>query len=125
MTESWPIPETTKEALELWDSGKFVTTLEMGNVGPGHEQCIHIAVFELIRYFISEPLSSDTDIAYSKLNALLHKINDEKKLKLEGDQERVIKGLAYHYLTYGYASTIKTYGNKRTIMVSSKFPTGG
>ena len=45
------VPKTASEALARWDAGGSVFTLEMGGLGPGYEQVIHIVVFELIRAF--------------------------------------------------------------------------
>ena len=42
-------PETAIEALAKWDAGESVMTVEMGGLGPGYEQCIHIMAFEIIR----------------------------------------------------------------------------
>jgi len=42
-------PETALDALAKWDAGESVMTVEMGGLGPGYEQCIHIMAFEIIR----------------------------------------------------------------------------
>ena len=42
-------PKTALEALAKWDAGEIVHTVEIGGMGPGYEQCIHISVFEIIR----------------------------------------------------------------------------
>jgi hypothetical protein len=50
-------PETAAEALARWDAGDVVWTVEMGGLGPGYEQVIHIMAFEIIRELLShEPL---------------------------------------------------------------------
>jgi hypothetical protein len=40
--------------LARWDAGKTVWTVEMGGLGPGYEQCIHIACAEIVRWFIDQ-----------------------------------------------------------------------
>lgn len=121
--KSWPIPTTVNEALELWDKGTPLMTLEMGGIGPGYEQCIHIGVFEIIRHFLKNPpLSSEAKEAYPAIDEALTKINIEKNLQLTGAQAGAIKSLAFHFFHYGYAATINTYKNKRGIMISRNFP---
>src|SRR3990167_269657 len=46
-------PATAAEALARWDAGQSVFTVEMGGLGPGYEQVIHIMAFEIIRELLS------------------------------------------------------------------------
>src|SRR5688572_10010547 len=48
-------PKAACTALERWDAGQTVFTIELGGLGPGYEQCIHIAAFEAIRAFVDRP----------------------------------------------------------------------
>lgn len=40
------------EWLKRWDAGRTVWTIEMGGLGPGYEQCIHIIAAEMLRYWL-------------------------------------------------------------------------
>lgn len=37
------------EWLKRWDEGRIVWSIEMGGLGPGYEQCIHITAAEILR----------------------------------------------------------------------------
>lgn len=45
----------TADLLRKWDAGEVCHTIEMGGMGPGYEQAIHILVFEMIRYMLDNP----------------------------------------------------------------------
>ncbi len=122
MAEGWPIPNTAKEALEMWDKNTPFMSLEMSGIGPYPEQCIQIAVMELLRLYTDKKLTDNAVEAIPELESHLTKIDHEKNLQLSGSQWGAIKNLAFHYLTQGYASTINTYGNKRKIMICRKLP---
>lgn len=40
--------------LERWDANRSVWSIEMGGLGPGYEQCIHITMAEILRHMIGE-----------------------------------------------------------------------
>jgi hypothetical protein len=40
--------------LKRWDEGKTVWTIEMGGLGPGYEQCIHITCAEILRVMLDK-----------------------------------------------------------------------
>jgi hypothetical protein len=40
--------------LSRWDSGKSVWSIEMGGLGPGYEQCIHVTCAELLRFMLGK-----------------------------------------------------------------------
>lgn len=40
------------EWLKRWDAGQTVWTIEMGGLGPGYEQCIHITCAEILRVML-------------------------------------------------------------------------
>lgn len=42
------------EWLKRWDSGKTCWTIEMGGLGPGYEQCIHITCAEILRVMLDK-----------------------------------------------------------------------
>ena len=41
-----------KDWLARWDTGRTVWSLEMGGFGPTYEQCLQMAVVEIVRYFV-------------------------------------------------------------------------
>ena len=54
------VPETVEQALELWDAGKSVFSVEMGGIGPGYEMAIQGLAFELIRALTGFDWSKET-----------------------------------------------------------------
>src|SRR5918994_1215735 len=50
---------TAGGTLAAWDAGVFVGSVEMGGIGPGYEQAIHVLVFELIRDLRAAPLPDE------------------------------------------------------------------
>lgn len=46
--------ENAEDWLKRWDSGKTVWSIEMGGLGPGYEQCIHITCAEILRHLLAE-----------------------------------------------------------------------
>lgn len=117
-------PKTAREALKKWDSGESIFTVEMGGLGPGYEQVIHVATFEIIRDNMGKKLPSKK---ISKEwwpnwgNDTLHRINN-KLGGMSGAQAGAAKDLAYKYLKYGYAHMIEKAPNDRHIQVSKNFP---
>ena len=43
--------------LARWDAGKAVWTIEMGGLGPGYEQCIHITAAEILRWLLANNIN--------------------------------------------------------------------
>lgn len=39
--------------LRRWDEGKVVWSIEMGGIGPGYEQCIHVTAAEVLRHMLA------------------------------------------------------------------------
>jgi len=42
------------EWLKRWDAGDGVWSIEMGGLGPGYEQCIHITMAEILRFMLEK-----------------------------------------------------------------------
>jgi len=40
--------------LARWDEGRTVWSIEMGGLGPGYEQCIHITAAEVLRHLLAK-----------------------------------------------------------------------
>lgn len=114
------IPETAKEALENWDKGEPVFTVELGGLGPGYEQCIHIAIFEVIRKAIGTQYPKD--LWPPVLDGFLHEVDRKFNLGLSGAQAGTIKGFALNALTEGWRSTLGEVPKDRHIQVSKHWP---
>lgn len=117
-------PETWQQALSLWDEGSPVTTIEMGGIGPGYEQSIHIGVFELMR---QTGKSLESGEVLEDLDGYLHKnlmeVLSGWNLGLTGSQASAIQHLAHAYVTKGYRSTIESFPTERRIIISTWWPT--
>lgn len=46
--------------LKRWDEGRNVWTIEMGGLGPGYEQCIHVTVAEILRHLLERKYDTAT-----------------------------------------------------------------
>lgn len=46
--------------LKRWDEGKSVWTIEMGGLGPGYEQCIHVTAAEILRVLLDKKYDPNT-----------------------------------------------------------------
>lgn len=121
------------ELLARWDRGDLVHTIEMGGMGPGYEQCIHITMFEALRYMIANPLDMDratTDEAYWReyLDALdkeacFSDSSPVAKLGLSGAQHGAAISLAAQFYRKGPRGVMTDPEVKdRHIMVAKKFP---
>jgi hypothetical protein len=123
------MPLTAEEALAWWDAGKPVFTLELGGLGPGYEQCIHVLVFELIRKFKDEPLHDDNSRAYRQIDAGVSPIDNKFKLELSGAQVGAAINFTLLVLREGWAKVVNLHesrcdkcGGDRFIQVSRAWP---
>lgn len=110
------MPETAEEALKCWDAGDRLWTIEMGGLGPGYEQCIHILVFEIIRDTLAKRTKSGPkwgEEAISRLNP---------KLGFSGAQVGAAKSLAHLAVEKGWAKMVDSFRPDRTIQVCREFP---
>lgn len=120
-------PKTAKEALDKWDAGESVFTMERGGLGPGYEQCIHIVVFELIRAFHDKkmPRSNAAEDVFTKLSKTMDKylfsLPKIKELGLSGAQVGAAKGLALKTIKYGWRKMMEKAPSD-LIQVSKNFP---
>ena len=113
-------PKTAKEALDKWDAGETLFTIEMGGLGPGYEQAIHIGVFEVIRELHDKQLPNEE--THQKE---LRKMFDDAiptGLGLSGAQAGAIIQVASKALIIGWAKMVETIPDDRKIQVSKEFP---
>ena len=133
MRETYPVstlyPNTAKEALEKWDKGEAVFTIQMGGLGPGYEQVIHILVFEFIRAWLGtgKGFSNEESSEYSKkTESVLGEGLDEKLGGVTGAQFGAAKSLAWFLMRDGWKKVLEEMSerqNERVIQVQKNFPT--
>lgn len=128
------IPATATEALARWDRGEPVFTVEMGGMGPGYEQCIHILAFELIRALIAaqwvtprpypakgtpeaKRVREAWDAIVEPVIRELNKVNG-----FSGAQVGAAQNLAAKVWNDGWRAAVDAVEQDRHIMVSRAFP---
>lgn len=119
-------PETALDALARWDRGESVFTVEMGGLGPGYEQVIHIMAFEIIRKWGARKddiLELPTD---ERFDALAGAVSSEIMQKIggpSGAQMGAAVSLAWITIDRGWREAIKDPAVKdRLIQVQKGFP---
>lgn len=116
------LPENATEALAWWDAGESVFTVEMGGLGPGYEQAIHVTVFEILSRLLTVTLPEDKDKLNDLLDEAAHGANRDKGLRLSGAQAGAAKSLAYQYLIRPWQEVLNEVESDRRIQVSKNFP---
>lgn len=137
-TATFGKPETAREALEMWDRGDSVFTVEMGGLGPGYEQVIHIMAFEVIRDLLSregldaywkdaDASATDADakrrasaFADAVETAVMPRISS---LGSTGAQWCAARSVAFRTMRVGWAKALDEVPD-RLIQVSRAWPTG-
>jgi hypothetical protein len=119
--------KTAIDALTAWDNGEIVNTIEMGGLGPGYEQAIHVAVFEIIRdcHDMEFPEEGDTEgwrKASSDIDKRMYKNKVIDDLGLSGAQAGAAKQVAVRAICLGWDEMAKTIPDDRKIMVSKHWP---
>ena len=112
------LPEHARDALARWDAGLNVLTVEMGGLGPGYEQCIQIAVFEIIRDMLDQKLPDVLVDSWGGQS--LTRV--DRELGLSGAQAGAAQYLAYVYLRDGWKAVVDEMDADRRIQVNREFP---
>lgn len=105
------------EWLKRWDEGKIVHTIEMGGLGPGYEQCIHVTCAEIVRvmldkkYDASKWLKAYDDLATwrtdrEEIDKLVMTVPVVKDLGLSGAQWGAALNVATHLYMHGPAKML-------------------
>lgn len=132
-----------RTAIQRWDSGDSLWSVEMGGLGPGYEQAIQILIVELVRDSIDggfpdvEKLEAEDKAAgidlhdYSKSatqkawsawgGATIHRIDDEC-LGFSGAQVGVAKSVAYKILRDGWSKAMASAPEDRKIQIQKQSP---
>lgn len=128
--------QTAQEWLEKWDKNKICWTIEMGGMGPGYEQCIHITVAEVLRFLLAENPDHtkwvddpEDEQAPESWPIWREKIRDSllsnpviNKLGLSGAQAGAAMSLGTRFYMKGPAVAFTEVPNDRLIQVSKRFP---
>lgn len=117
-------PQSLEEAIEWWDSGKSLFSVEMGGLGPGYEQALQIAAMELIREFKNHVIDWKNEEKVKQFN---QEINDYHngiitKLRLSGAQFGAAKSILCVFLRNGWEKGIEMAPEDRRIQISKNFP---
>ena len=83
--------------LNRWDAGQGVWSIEMGGIGPGYEQCIHVTCAEILRWM----LEHKPDAAKWSEEAVWK--SDREKIEQYGFKNEAIKELALSGAQWGAA----------------------
>lgn len=116
--------------LDRWDSGKTVWSIEMGGLGPGYEQCIHITTAEILRHLIAKAYDwrkwEDTEEwkkVRDEIEAVGHSNKTIKALGLSGAQWGAAMNLAAMFYRKGPRGVLTDERVKdRHIQVQRNFP---
>lgn len=118
------------EWLKRWDEGRICHTIEMGGLGPGYEQCIHVTCAEILRHMLEAnympELWKDEAVwkqVRDEIEAMSHKNPTIKALGLSGAQWGAAMNVAIHLYRDGPAHVMQDDAVKdRHIQVSRDFP---
>jgi hypothetical protein len=116
--------------LERWDAGKTVWSIEMGGLGPGYEQCIHITAAEILRHLIAKGYDWRKWEDKDEWGRVRDEIEKEgfanpvvKELGLSGAQWGAAMNLAAMLYRNGPRAVMKDERVKdRKIQVNKRFP---
>lgn len=86
--------------LKRWDEGRSVWTIEMGGLGPGYEQCIHITCAEILRHMLDRKYDTTAWADDSKWKS------DREAIETVGFANKIIKALGLSGAQWGAAMSI-------------------
>lgn len=122
--------EDAADWLKRWDSGRSCWSIEMGGLGPGYEQCIHITLAEILRHMLVKQYDATAwadEAAWKSdreaIEAMSHDNATIKELGLSGAQWGAALHLATKFYMYGPRNIMTDERVKdRHIQVSRTFP---
>lgn len=115
------------EWLKRWDEGRIVHTIEMGGLGPGYEQCIHITCAEILRVMMEGKMDAskwDDKEQWERdrdaIDKLVMEVPVVKDLGLSGAQWGAALNIAGHLYRRGPAAVmLDEHVKDRHIQVSN------
>ena len=99
---------TVADWLAAWDAGDICWTVEMGGLGPGYEQCIHVTAAEIMRHMLEadyNPKKWEDPDAWK---------SDREAIEMFAHDSREIKALGLSGVQWGAALSIATNFYRRT-----------
>lgn len=119
-------PQSLEEALERWDAGESLFTIEMGGLGPGYEQALQITMMELLRgmHTADLPKLVSGGLDLEKIQDVCDAIVREKckGLGLSGAQVGAASNLAVKFLTMKWEDVLNLVPKDRHIQISKNWP---
>ncbi len=115
--EYYAIEAYGKDAADLlsrWDAGRGVWSIAMGGFGPGYEQALQIAAFEVLRHLLNG----------GKIDAAEDALARVEYLGLSGAQWGAARSLARAFHEQGPRKVHEDFDSDRHIQVSKFFPSG-
>jgi len=115
--EYYAIEAYGKDAADLlsrWDAGRGVWSIAMGGFGPGYEQALQIASFEVLRHLLNG----------GKIDAAEDALARVEYLGLSGAQWGAARSLALAFHERGPRKVHEDFDSDRHIPASKFFPSG-
>lgn len=117
---------SAQQAVERWDAGKSLWSIEMGGLGPSYEQAIQVAAIEMLREALAAADPAMVPEAFTKVcESVISKHNDALG-GLSGAQFSVAMNLAYMAFTHGWTGMIENAKEKglgdRLIQIDDRWP---
>lgn len=88
------------DIVAAWDAGQTIWSLNLGGLGPGYDQAIQVAVIEILRDHLGDPLPTEQDERQAWAGKTLARI--DATLGLSGAQWGAAKWLAFQILRTGW-----------------------
>lgn len=118
---------TCADALARWDAGDSIWSCELGGLGPGYEQCIHLMGMEMLRAMCTREAPDWTN-ADERAAFAANIENDPAVSKIVSDlgpsgaQHGAAMNIAFVFYRNGYAKGMDMVPEDRRIQVSRTFP---
>lgn len=117
-------PTTVAEAVQWWDEGRTLWTIEMGGLGPGYEQALQTFMVEILRdaHTREWPDGQEAwDQFLEARNATNSRLRDFH-LGLSGMQADAATNLAWQFLHHPWEDVLKMVESDRRIQISRSWP---
>lgn len=113
-----------QEWLSRWHRGDTVWTVVLGGLGPSYDQCINIAVAEVVRALLVMKPTLVADRMSKDDEARLEKALTEglKGIGLSGAQYGAARGFGFQLYAQGPMKAIQLYPEDRHTMASKRWP---
>ncbi len=115
------LPEKAIDALDRWDNGESLWSVEMGGLGPSYEQSIQFSVFEIIRELKGIAPKGNERTINKRLDDALGKIDKKFDIGHSGATAGASKWLAYRLMKNGYKKSIQDAPKDRTIQIDKNY----